>query len=580
MHANGEQLFYQTNIVVLPTDSLEGPMTKVVGVVCEWLRQIAKGDIASVIRDEFDEELPGMAFPADYPGGAVDDERIGECLRTTFWGNRSQWALDYDKPDDREPLMRWHTSIGVDDLDGMCRVNIRVVVYMMSGYCGLFDPSRSINVPRVVSMLNTMEGVKCYCGGYPLTSERAPIIESTWERDFVDTLVSPNRKIPLILVCSSMDGGMPYDPETLAREFTGVALVFALDFSEPWVLKKIRETFPKNTAAKTWSPWESTIYLFQPGTDLSQVASRRKRGYYSEKTVDRYSDRQSFGRLFRNAVLRHSETCDEVYGTRDLEEGMQAELHKQELTILEGKVEKAERDADFYYKVAESYTTEERSQPVQDDRAELEKQISSIEQQLADAKMRSRYHQSRCEALEAKMSEAMKEIDHLKDALSTLDEMTHVPTRLSELLEVFEKVYSDRVVVLESARRSAREFDGKNPLDESFGVLRSMGTTLWDLYFRQEGCANIAEEFQNISGFELALHESDGTLTNKDARAQRTVRYKGKEVTAIKHIKGRNNAQGNAFRVYYEVDREERKIVITHCGKHLKTIGSQRRSIK
>ena len=149
MHANGEQLFYQTNIVVLPTDSLEGPMTKVVGVVCEWLRQIAKGDIASVIRDEFDEELPGMAFPADYPGGAVDDERIGECLRTTFWGNRSQWALDYDKPDDREPLMRWHTSIGVDDLDGMCRVNIRVVVYMMSGYCGLFDPSRSINVPRV-----------------------------------------------------------------------------------------------------------------------------------------------------------------------------------------------------------------------------------------------------------------------------------------------------------------------------------------------------------------------------------------------------------------------------------------------
>ena len=581
MHVNGEQLFYQTNFVVLPNNSLAGPMSRVVGTICDWVEQVASPDLATAVRGARGERLPNVAFPADYPGGAVDDEGVGQCLRTTYWKDRCQWALDFDKPDDKEPLMRWHTSIGVDDLDGMCRVNIRVVVYMMSGFCCLFDPVREINVPKVVKMLWELDGVRCFCGGgFPLTEEKIPVLEGTWEHDFMSILVSHNRKIPLVLVCSSMDGVMPYDPTTLAREFMGVALVFSLDFSEPWVLRKLHGSFPKDTRAATWAPRENEICVYQPGVDLGKDSSRRKKVYYTGKTIGRYGHRGDFSRILRNALLRHGRPDGEVYGTKDLDKGRQVEMQEREFTKLEGEVEQAQRDADFYLKMAESYSSEDQKLKSDVGGGDIVGKVSVVERQLAEAEASSKHHQTRCDALESKLSETAREVNNLKEALATYEGMTHVPTKLSELLGVFEKVYADKVEVIEAARRSAKEFDGKVPLDESLAILRSIGTVLWDLYFRQDGRTNIAEVFLNKTGFVLALHESDGTMSSKKARAERTVRYKGRSITAVKHIKGRSSSQSNAFRVYFEVDQDERKIVITHCGKHLWTVGSQRRSIR
>lgn len=579
-HINGEVLFYQTSIAVWPVGSLESPMRRVVRLVCKWLRETGAREVADAVASAKPDDLPNLSIPSGYPGTAVDEEGVGECVRAACWHDRSQWAVDYDKPDDKEPLMRWHTSIGVDDRHGMCRVNVRVVTYMLSGYCGLFDPSRSINVPRIVAMLETMDGVMCLCGqSCPLTSRHVPVLESMWDSHFMSSLLDDRREIPLVVVCSSMDGLMPYDPKTLALEFAGVAAVFAIDFSEPWVLNTIYGSFPKGSPASSWRPWADRVCVYQPGVDLSDEASERKMKVFHERYVIRYG--ADFSRHLRYALLRHGRQNGQVYGTRDLDVGRKDEMRRREVEQLEGKVEKAEQDVEVYLKLAESaMAAEDEGQP-RDDAASraLRERADAAEERLMAAEASMRHHQARAAMLEGQLDEREDELARLRTEMAALEGMEHIPTKLSELLDFVEKLYGDRITVVGAARRSAEEFDGKYSLDDEWAILRSIGKDLWDLYFRHGGCKNVVEEYRNRSGFELSLHESESTSKSKKARAARTVRYKGQDLTTEKHVKGRSSSQSSAFRVYYDVDQEERKIVITHCGGHLWTVGTQRRGI-
>lgn len=57
---------------------------------------------------------------------------------------------------------------------------------------------------------------------------------------------------------------------------------------------------------------------------------------------------------------------------------------------------------------------------------------------------------------------------------------------------------------------------------------------------------------------------------------ERVVIYKGTSISILAHIKGRSKDPKRTFRVHYYVDREDRKIVIGHCGAHMTTARTQK----
>ena len=57
---------------------------------------------------------------------------------------------------------------------------------------------------------------------------------------------------------------------------------------------------------------------------------------------------------------------------------------------------------------------------------------------------------------------------------------------------------------------------------------------------------------------------------------ERMVTYKGASVSILAHIKGRAKDPKRTFRLHYYVDREDRKIVIGHCGAHMTPAGTQK----
>mgnify|MGYP007101905729 CR=1 FL=1 len=121
----------------------------------------------------------------------------------------------------------------------------------------------------------------------------------------------------------------------------------------------------------------------------------------------------------------------------------------------------------------------------------------------------------------------------------------------------------------------ALAYDACLVVGEGAGViLRSVPTTLWDLYFGKVPSANVQKDYQAQTSFELALTE--GSMTNKGAKymKQRERTYHGKTISIAPHIKGRSGNPKDNFRLHYYADAERRLIVVGHCGAHLETAGS------
>lgn len=185
-----------------------------------------------------------------------------------------------------------------------------------------------------------------------------------------------------------------------------------------------------------------------------------------------------------------------------------------------------------------------------------------LEKQIADLK-------EKCSALEKKnqLSDGKKsEGSKVRDLFRTL------PSTSSEALRRAADVWADRLVVLDSAYKSAEDWDGS--VAETWEVLTSIATELWQMSF-EETPTDFCEEFKARTGFELSLRESKETRRNLELMRLRTVVYKGSKVTAGAHVKGHSRKKG--IRVHYHVDKDLQLIVITHCGRHLKTAGSKRK---
>lgn len=192
---------------------------------------------------------------------------------------------------------------------------------------------------------------------------------------------------------------------------------------------------------------------------------------------------------------------------------------------------------------------------------ELDRLRTELESQKSAAAFRARQ-------LEDEARELRERVQGL-EGRARLVETMDLPETPYEALSLAAKAFSDRIVVLDRARKSAEDFVKGDP-GEVWAVLRSVAVTLHSLLFveRERGLANA---FRDRTGYELALRDSKGANRNPDQKAERMVEYEGAVRDATMHIKGRGVRKGESLRVHFFVDYDKKKIIIAHCGEHLTT---------
>lgn len=401
----------------------------------------------------------------------------------------------------------------------------------------VFPPS----VPRFIRQVINNPGWTVYTGDLPLRGD-LPIFVSGESADLLKQLLKMKNRLPVVYVSKSTEGQWAVDPHELAKAFLGQALVVAdsLTSSHPATAQYY--------LPERFRVWGGGVRVYLPGVDLENTSESAKHFFYTPYTVRSYDFVPALHRdLIANSMVLNSVTKSGFASVRD--------ILVAERVALKQIIDQAGPDSG-----TETGFQKEYVQLLEEENSLLAQRNLELQQSLDQTLQRSRI----AEEKRSTTSSGPKPPSAL-------------PRNLSETLEYFQREYGDRLAFTERALRSAEDAEFQDPRI-AWEILHSMATKLYDLYSSgtEESLGQIARDFQEVTGYPLAVNES--SLTGKTPRLNsiRQDNYKGRAIDISAHIKY-GSKPPRILRVHFTYLRDEKKIVIGHFGDHLETAGTARR---
>ena len=102
--------------------------------------------------------------------------------------------MDYDEPDSKHGMRRWHTSVGLTSKEAGCLVSVRVTNYMVPGFIGVEPPQPTSTTPTFVSGLIGLDGCQVLSGETVLLGGVTRLTWSNFNEQFVECLLSDRRE--------------------------------------------------------------------------------------------------------------------------------------------------------------------------------------------------------------------------------------------------------------------------------------------------------------------------------------------------------------------------------------------------
>ena len=162
-----------------------------------------------------------------------------------------------------------------------------------------------------------------------------------------------------------------------------------------------------------------------------------------------------------------------------------------------------------------------------------------------------------------------------EEEIGTFEEYN--PNTLTEVLQKAKTEHHDKIIILDSAMKSARQSTFKPP-NRVWEIILALAEKYNHVLQRsnQQQSVNLQEllrETQAAGVLDISNKESKPTM---DAFGeQRRFRYKKRNIEMQTHIKiGTQHDQSKTLRLYFCFDKNTKKFIIGHCGKHLDTVSS------
>lgn len=584
---------YRTRFA-LEADSGHDALAAAIKVVHAWAKMSCKSEskpfaelsASKAFRDGI------VSYPAGWHGNTPTNERFAFSTSRFDAAGHTAWAFEMDKVDGdpKAYRRRWHTRLGVFGDSKSVTVNIQITHRNTAGYFGgTFMPMP--NVPNVIKDFMEIDGVTAKIGDIEITDRETVLDRRSFEDEFLMELCNPSRELPLVVIGTEFDGSMPVNKNVdVAKLLMGMAKVYVVDFSDDELAKAWKGFFSTATAAS----WDyrcepGTLRVYLEGLNLSSYNSRDTTyGFTKRQMVQNLSERNAknlvgilVDGLTRTVGRRPSDVL-EIADVEWIRSAASSNRLKTRMRDLIAKQEQSKKKHEDEKHIPES--------------AELGKKIAELEgdrdewQQLAqEFEADNEKQEERIEQLEAELSAAKSESDGLKYSLRQKESpkpeqasqvaLKAIPRTLTDVLEYASELWPDRIAITDKAWKSAEEWnDDAGDVAEEYDIVKSAATVLYDLH---SGIRSVEGEFtecfKSLTGFDLAHKEGSLTKKNKDMMRQRECIYEGKSYMADAHIKGRNSSIG--FRLYYAWDAERKLLIVGHCGHHLETTGTRRRSI-
>jgi hypothetical protein len=374
------------------------------------------------------------------------------------------------------------------------------------------------------------------------------------------SLAIADRKHPYIIVSPTSDGTYFVDPEIIRGVVVGLADVVRIP---PGV-----DTYKiSGVMGKDFATWHGAINVILPA---------RQRPEILVPTVkflpDALRDVESSGRRIETEILEAvTHRMNRPMFAQHISPGMVRDLkQRHELAKKKAEAEQRGDNREWAALLEQENTNLEREKGALAERL-LEEQLGRDDdaRRLEDLVDQLRFQNeslvSQMAALAAARSDGDEStLDDIRDAVFAAIDGSPTP---EQSLLVVRKLFSDRVTVLPSAFRSAKQSKSfKYParvLDllrklaiDYFGAIRSGG----------KGDAQAGQIF----GDSYSARDSDTVENNKRARDLRRFDYEGVSVEMMGHLKiGVKPSASETIRIHFMWDAERERIVIGYCGPHL-----------
>lgn len=518
-------LLYCSQLVVRDSKS----PTTILAAVAEWLSRKTGSVLAG----------------ADLIDGFSRRGNDGSAIACTICDapGESCFAIQYRHPDRSFPAREWITDIG-GRLDGVAwRCSISLATFETSRYIPPVEQTTRPQVVRNIVERCRIDSSTIGCSAQPLTISDAEAFEYQ--------IKDPGRSYPLVVVSCDMSGKFLVDPNRLASLLTGIAEVV-------FVPKEVDTFHLEHLLTPAYSAYGGAVSIIwhqdRPGAARIHTSKLIPERLLEMKSANPDLESELLAKICHRCNASNSRTAVTFDSVRRM--AAQTRLH---LALSKGEPDK---------ELLALYEDADKQQ-----RAQIEAQKRDIDGLLDDL-AKSEEERERLEAY----AEALKQTiaagriserasDGSRPAIPAprVLELLCGKLDLEKCLEVIELTFSDRVVILDSARRSAEESADFNNPQKALELMWKLCDGYWSAIV-----AGSDQDARAVFGNSYAANESETARNNKRARDLRCFEYKGKQVEMMKHLKiGVKESTAETWRLHFHWDAEDAKIVIGHCGKHL-----------
>jgi len=163
-------------------------------------------------------------------------------------------------------------------------------------------------------------------------------------------------------------------------------------------------------------------------------------------------------------------------------------------------------------------------------------------------------------------------LESVEEVIETFEEYN--PSTLTEVLQRARTEYHHKIIILDSAMKSARQSTFRPP------------TRVWEIILalveKYDHILQLSNQNKSVN-LQAILRETSAAgvldISNKESKStmdafgeQRRFRYKKRDIELQTHIKiGTAQDQSKTLRIHFCFDKKAKKFIIGHCGRHLDT---------
>jgi len=480
------------------------------------------------------------------------------------------WGMEVIHPDSEIPLRYWSVEVILKREENSIRFVATTRHFPINYYIGNSLDLPSATTPAFVSDILRSKKLICKKGDTRVLAKPVYVLanrSSSTVADIYRQLSSLERQIPFIFLSPKSDGEYILVPNELARKTCGNANIYifkdvaAIDelnyhighFSQGFHYKigtfgcYLPDVNFSNT--KTWHSYRQhndsdSITIDSIVNGVSRYLKSRASEFDTLRSVMMMRNKLNYQKLHH--AHKDAEEMNELYSSENDE-------LTQEIKTLKKEINSKNKDIEVY--------TEWNDAIVKD-----------LEAVKSESKNWHTKFNDMCEKYNQKKQEC--------DCLEKLKGILHKYVKdLKTQLELFAELNSDKIIVLDEAYTSAKNYSKWTQLDISWEMLESIIEVLYPLVFSHDESANkkcnIEQEYDSRCRFHLALKEGAQTNSSSDLQKIRQRQYDGKHINISPHIVY-GTKEPDLLRIHYYQDNKNKKIVIGHCGQHLQNASTSK----